>query len=89
MNHIIKNKNHPNIILYNIDTFNTDIYFPVINEYVHKVYDITFTKTNIYYRFNMQTINDKNKFKDLLEGLFKTGSITYNILKNDLVFVRD
>ena len=38
MNRIINNKNHPNIILYNIDTFNTDIYFPVINEYLHKVY---------------------------------------------------
>ena len=69
MNHIIKNKNHSNIILYNIDTFNTDIYFPVINEYNHTVYDITFTKTDIYYKFDMQTISDKNKLKNLLEGL--------------------
>ena len=95
MNHIIKNKNHPNIILYNIDTFNTDIYFPVINKYNHKVYDITFTKTDIYYRFDMQTINDKNKFKDLLEGLLKTCAITYyifinfnNILNNIQIILR-
>ena len=58
MNRIIQNTNHSNIILYNIDTFNTDIYFPVINEYNHKVYDITFTKTEIYYRFDMQFINN-------------------------------
>ena len=82
MNRIIQNKNHPNIILYNINTFNTDIYFPVINEYNHKVYDITFTKTDIYYRFDMQFIKDKNKFKDLLEGLLKTGFIKYYIFIN-------
>ena len=82
MNRIIQNTNHSNIILYNIDTFNTDIYFPVINEYNHKVYDITFTKTEIYYRFDMQFINNKNKLKDLLEGLLKTGSITYYIFIN-------
>ena len=82
MNRIIQNKNHPNIILYNIDTFNTDIYFPIINEYNHKVYDITFTKTDIYCRFDMHTINDKNKFKDLLEGLLKTDSIKYYIFIN-------
>ena len=85
---LLKHKNHPNILLYNIiDT-------KILYETLHNVYiintniiekkkDITYIYNNVYYEFNMNNIRYKNKIEwlSILKDIIQTRDYYTNIKK--------
>ena len=91
---LMKNKNHPNIILYNI--FDNKLIVKILNNIynisknkiiIHK--DISYIKNNIYYDFDMNQIKYKNKDEwiNIINNIIETHDYFTNkrkiiILKN-------
>lgn len=76
---LLKHKNHPNILLYNVT--NTKLLYETLqNVYtidkniIEKKKDITYIYNNIYYEFNMNNIRYKNKIEwlDILKDIIET-----------------
>ena len=83
---LLKHKNYPNILLYNIT--NTKLLYEILhNVYIintniiEKKKDITYIYNNVYYEFNMNNIRYKNKIEWL--GILKDIIQTRNYYTNN------
>jgi len=85
---LLKHKNHPNILLYNIT--NTKLLYEILhNVYIintniiEKKKDITYIYNNVYYEFNMNNIRYKNKIEwlSILKDIIQTRDYYTNIKK--------
>jgi len=86
---LLKCKNHPNILLYNLESNN--LLIDALNN-IYKieptsqicVNDIKYKKNNIYFEFNIDKIKYKHKidFINIIKGIVNTNNCVYIILNN-------